>query len=170
MHKALTAGKQVAAPRGSVGKQRPAPFIWNRTLSLHPSVLWTVARHAPGLTEDTGVEGARPVGAEGRGGAGRAQGPSPALGQVLTLTDSTGPTLNMAKRSVPLQMLGYSAPGWSRPSSLAMYLAKASIRVGLPPTHTNCSQRTEPHQSGTVYRLHSRGPSKGGPPTNTSIT
>lgn len=52
--------------------------------------------------------------------------------------------MNMTKRSVPAQMLGKSSPCLPRPSSEATYLAKALIREGLPPTHTNCGQRTEP--------------------------
>lgn len=57
-------------------------------------------------------------------------------------------------------MLGGSSPGRPRPSSAAMYLVKSFMREGVPPTHTNCGQRTE-SQSARASG-HPQGP-QGGP-------
>lgn len=57
--------------------------------------------------------------------------------EALTLIERTGPTLYMQYRSVPSHISLSSSGFPGRLSSWCMNWAKAFIRFGLPPTHTN---------------------------------
>lgn len=62
---------------------------------------------------------------------------------ILTLIESTGPTLYMQQRSVPSQMSLSSSGFPDRFSSWWMNWAKAFIRFALPPTHTNYGKQRQ---------------------------